>query len=297
MPKKFKAGAYYRHTNGISLFNYLCAKALFCNMPGKTNISILGCGWYGSALAKAFIADDLQVKGSTTSPDKLAELALMGIEPHLVDFSPSRESYDAAFFDCEVLWIAIPPKSRGGEGPIFVEKVKGIIEAIKIFAIPNVVFISSTAVYADNNRHVNEETDPQPNTEAGRILLEAENLFRAEDSFKTTIIRFAGLIGPARNPGRFFAGKKDIANGDAPVNLIHLDDCIGISKEILAKQAFGFLFNGCAPDHPTKADFYTQAAIDSELERPEFIGELKEWKIVESVNVGLVLGYEYKVPL
>ncbi|AYL94182.1 SDR family oxidoreductase [Mucilaginibacter celer] len=262
-------------------------------MPHKTNISILGCGWYGSALAKALIADGLQVKGSTTSVAKLDELAAAGIKPYLVNFLPGEESYDAAFFDCDVLWIAIPPKSRGGEGAVFVDKIKGIINAIKQHAVPNVIFISSTGVYADSNRQINEETDPHPNTEAGRVLLEAENLFRTEDSFKTTIIRFAGLIGPARNPGRFFAGKKEIPNGNAPVNLIHLDDCIGLSKAILAKNAFGYLFNGCAPHHPAKADFYTHAAMQSGLEKPEFIRELKEWKIVRSINVGPVLGYEY----
>jgi nucleoside-diphosphate-sugar epimerase len=266
-------------------------------MPGKTNISILGCGWYGSALAKAFIADGLQVKGSTTSPAKLDELAAMGIKPYLVNFLPGEETYDTDFFDCDVLWIAIPPKSRGGEGTVFIDKIRGIINAIKRHAVQKAVFISSTGVYADSNQHVNETTDPQPNTEAGRILFEAENLFRAEEGFKTNIIRFAGLIGPARDPGRFFAGKKDIPNGGAPVNLIHLDDCIGLSRAILAKDAFGYLFNGCAPGHPTRADFYTQAAIKSGYEKPEFMGELKEWKVVESVNVGQVLGYEHQVSL
>lgn len=266
-------------------------------MPDKTKISILGCGWYGSALGKALIADGMQVKGSTTSPAKMEELAAQGIQPYIVNFSPGEEIYDAVFFDCDVLWIAIPPKSRSGEGAVFIEKIKGIIHAIKQFAVQNVVFISSTGVYADCNQQVNEESDPQPNTEAGRILFEAESLFRVEDIFKTTIIRFAGLIGPGRNPGRFFAGKKEIPNGAAPVNLIHLDDCIGISKAILAKQAFGYLFNGCSPEHLTKVDFYTQAALDSGFERPEFIKDMKEWKIVESVNVGPILGYQYKVLL
>jgi nucleoside-diphosphate-sugar epimerase len=297
MPKKFKTKAYYRQPNAKALFNYLCAKALFYNMPGKTNISILGCGWYGSALGKALIADGIQVKGSTTSAAKMDDLEAQGIQPYIVNFSPGEEIYDADFFDCNVLWIAIPPKSRSGEGAVFIEKVKGIIKAIKSHNIQNVVFISSTGVYPDSNQRVNEETDPQSNTEAGRILFEAENLFRAEDIFKTTIIRFAGLIGPGRNPGRFFAGKKDIPNGDAPVNLIHLDDCIGLSKAILAKRAFGYLFNGCSPEHPIKADFYTQAALSSGLEKPEFIRELREWKIVGSVNVGSVLDYKYKVEL
>ncbi|MEN0053330.1 MAG: SDR family oxidoreductase [Mucilaginibacter sp.] len=264
-------------------------------MTTPMNISILGCGWYGLALAKALIATGHQVKGSTTSAQKTEALAADGIDPYVVNFSVGSENYDAAFFDCDVLFIAIPPKSRSGEGAAFIPKIQGIIRAIKQHDVKKVVFISSTGVYADLNYEVTENTDPQPNTEAGKILLQAEDLFRDETSFKTTIIRFAGLIGPGRDPGRFFAGKKDIANGNAPVNLIHLDDCIGLSMVILDKQAFGYLFNGCSPDHPTRSAFYTKAAIKSGLEIPVFIEELKEWKVVKSVTVEPVLGYGYQV--
>jgi nucleoside-diphosphate-sugar epimerase len=266
-------------------------------MVQKMNISILGCGWYGQALAKALIGAGHTVKGSTTSPQKFDALAADGIAPYLVSFLPGDEHYDGVFFTCDVLFICIPPKSRSGEGADFIHKIQGIIKAIKKHGVNNVIFISSTAVYADVNAEVDELSDPLPNTEAGRILLEAEELFRAETSFKTTIIRFAGLIGPGRDPGRFFAGKKDIANGRAPVNLIHLNDCIGLSMAILDRQAFGYLFNGCSPHHPSRSIFYTVAAINSGLEKPGFIDELKEWKMVKSVNVEAILGYQYTVKI
>lgn len=266
-------------------------------MPERANISILGCGWYGFALAKALVAGGVSVKGSTTSPQKSGTLATAGIAPYLVNFLPGEEHYDAVFFNCDVLFICIPPKTRSGEGANYIHKITGIINAIKQHGVKNVVYISSTAVYADINMEVNELSDPQPNTESGRILLEAENLFRAETTFKTTIIRFAGLIGPGRDPGRFFAGKKDIPNGDAPVNLIHLDDCIGLSLAILDQKAFGYLFNACSPEHPSRSAFYIQAAINSGLEIPQFIPELKEWKIIKSVHVEPVLKYAVKVQL
>jgi len=259
------------------------------------NISILGCGWYGLALAKVLINAGHNVKGSTTSPQKTEALATNGIDPYVVNFGAGEETYDAAFFNCDVLLIAIPPKSRSGEGAAYIPKIQGIIGAAKKAGVKQVILISSTAVYADLNHEVIENTNPQPNTDAGKILLQAEELFNNEHSFKTTIIRFAGLIGPGRDPGRFFAGKKDIPNGEAPVNLIHLDDCIGLSMAILDKQAFGYLFNGCSPDHPTRSAFYTQAAINSGLETPFFIQELKEWKMVKSINIAAVLGYRFKV--
>ncbi|SDF40409.1 Nucleoside-diphosphate-sugar epimerase [Mucilaginibacter pineti] len=261
----------------------------------KKIISILGCGWYGLALAKQLLKNNQPVKGSTTSPGKIAALSAEGIEPYLVNFTKDEQSYDPGFFYCDVLVISIPPKTKSGGGPDHVPKLTRIIEAIKLHKIKNVVLISSTGVYADLDKKVNENTDPQPNTEAGKILLAAENLFRAEPSFKTTIIRFAGLIGPGRDPGKFFAGKKDIPNGDAPVNLIHLDDCVAIGSAVIHKQAFGYLLNACAPHHPTRAEFYTQAAIKSGLEVPVFISELKEWKIIESVYLNEVLDYKFEV--
>lgn len=255
-------------------------------------VSILGCGWYGMAWAKALIEDGIRVKGSTTSVEKMELLAADGIEPYQINFGVNEEVYSPAFFDCDVLLIAIPPKARSGEGSAFIYKIKSIIDCIKLNNVQNVIFISSTGVYADLNAEVTELSDPKPNTEAGKVLFAAEELFRAETSFKTTIIRFAGLIGPGRNPGRFFAGKKDVPNGDAPVNLIHLDDCIGLSKAILREHAFGYLFNACSPQHPKKSEFYIKAAVDSGLEAPQFVDESKEWKIVKSVNVGKLLGYE-----
>jgi hypothetical protein len=64
---------------------------------------------------------------------------------------------------------------------------------------------------------------------------------------------------------------------------------------ILHKNAFGNLFNACSPHHPTRADFYTQAAIRSGFETPQFIPELKEWKMIRSINIEPILDYNFKV--
>ena len=54
--------------------------------------------------------------------------------------------------------------------------------------------------------------------------------------FNTTVIRFGGLIGYDRMPGKFLTGKKDLPNGDAPVNLIHRDDCVQIIYQIIKNE-------------------------------------------------------------
>ena len=257
-------------------------------------VSILGCGWYGKALAQTFVQKGIIVKGSSTSLEKLDQLAESGIIPFLVQFEPDSQNFDPEFFECDILIISIPPKLKKGEASAYLPKIKRIIQTILHFDIKKVIYISSTGVYGDHNKTVTELDDPMPDTESGGILLKAEKLFQQENSFKTAIIRFSGLVGPARNPGRFFAGKKDIPNGLAPVNLIHLDDCIGISIAIIEQNTFGYLFNACSPDHPAKEDFYTDVSLKASYEVPEFIRELTNWKIVDSVNLKTVLNYDFK---
>lgn len=260
-------------------------------------ISILGCGWYGKALAVSLLQNGIAVKGSATSVEKLVSLAAEGITPYLVRFDADSDNFDPTFFECDILVIAIPPKLRKGESAAFLPKIQQIVQAILQYQVKKVIYISSTGVYGDHNREVNELSDPQPDTESGMKLLEAEKRFQKETAIKTTVIRFGGLIGPGRHPGRFFAGKKDVPNGLAPVNLIDLEDCVGITTAVIKKDAFGYLFNACSPDHPQKAQFYHEAALKGGFAVPEFVSELGSWKLVNSINLTKVLGYAFKVKL
>lgn len=245
-------------------------------------------------MAKALLVDGITVKASTTSPNKLPILEAEGIKPFLIDLS-NESPLSAAFFEADILVIAIPPKARSGAGSEYVPKLQRVIEAVDKSPLKKTILISSTGVYADLNEQVDEQTPPQPNTPAGQVLFDAEELFRRQTGFQTTIIRFGGLIGPGRDPGRFFAGKKDIPNGLGPINLIHLDDCIGITKAIIAQDVFGKTINAVAPHHPAKGEFYTIAGAKAGLELPVFLPDLKEWKIVDSKVVGRELAYDYSI--
>lgn len=257
-------------------------------------ISILGCGWYGLELAKALIEQGHHVKGSTTTAEKLALLSKHQIQPFLVDIQKDEENYDPSFFQADLLFICIPPRRNTAEQADFVYKIERITRAVKQYKIKQLIFISSTAVYGDINSTLNELDLPKPETESGKAMLKVESLLRDQQDFQTTIIRFAGLVGPNRHPGRFFAGKKDIPNGKAPINLIHLSDCIGLSLNILNNELFGYTFNGCAPDHPSKQEFYTAAALNANLTVPVFTDELLTWKIVDTAH-SPILNYNYLV--
>lgn len=261
-------------------------------------VSIVGCGWFGLELGKKLVMEGHHVRGSTTSPAKLPVLENEGIEPFLIDFTGEGISpADPLFFHCDVLVITIPPKVRSNHANRYIPILQSLILSLTDHAVHRVIFISSTGVYGDVNSRVDETTIPLPHSLSGKTLLEAESLFRQNNSFATTIVRFAGLTGPGRDPANFFSGKKDIPNGRAPVNLIHLDDCCGVCLAILKQQAFGYIINACAPDHPEKMEFYSKCCIRAGIPQGEFSDELLNWKIVDSVYIRALLSYAFSVPL
>lgn len=261
-------------------------------MTKRYKISILGCGWFGFPLAKRLVEAGHQVKGSTTTSAKIADLQSAGIDAYL--FELDKDEIPESFFDSELLILGVPPRMRSGQGEDYAGKIIRLTERLSGTFVKQLIFISSTSVFSDTNSILNEYATPFPETASGKAILAVESYLRNCSSFDTTIIRFSGLIGPGRDPGRFFGGKTNIPNGQSPVNLIHLDDCIGITMSVLEREAFGNIFHAVAPQHPLKSTFYSKASTDAGFIRPEFVDELTSWKIIESINVPKLLNYVFK---
>ena len=257
-------------------------------------VGILGCGWYGIALAKRLIDQGIVVKGSTTSSGKLDILRAAGILPFLIRIDGTEaDKTEPEFFNCDQLIVANNVKMDHLDN--YLSKVRKTIRLIQNGSVDRVIFISSISVYGDHNQEVDENTLPKPGKGSGISLLEGEKLLLAQENLNCTILRFAGLVGPGRDPARFFAGKTGIPNGAAPVNLIHLEDCVGMTEKLLQNPQLKGIFNGVSPHHPSKMDFYTHAAKRKSLALPVFKAEKLEWKIVNSLYVKQQLDYDFKV--
>jgi nucleoside-diphosphate-sugar epimerase len=264
-----------------------------------TKISILGCGWLGFPLAKALLSKGFSVKGSTTSAEKLDVLKYAGIIPFLIALSENKTTGNLTEFleNSKILIIDVPPKLRGSGTENFVSKIRNVIPFIEKSSVEKVLFISSTSVYNDDEIFVTEETIPKPDTESGKQLLETEQLLQNNSHFKTTILRFGGLIGEDRHPIKFLAGRKNLDNPDAPVNLIHQDDCIGIILKIIETDSWNETFNAVAPSHPSRELYYTQKAMDLNLALPKFNSEENSGgKIILSARIENVLKYTFTKP-
>ena len=172
-----------------------------------------------------------------------------------------------------------------------------IAKALSSSPIRYCIFVSSTSVYGNHNKVVTEQSPLEPTTGSGRALVKSEAIFQEMTALQTTVLRMAGLAGDDRKVGRFLAGKKNLSNANAKVNLVHLEDCIGIIETVIKQEAWNEVFNVCADEHPVKKDFYVAQAKAMGLEPPTFsLEETQAYKIVSNEKLKRILGYVFKKP-
>ncbi|HVY54259.1 MAG TPA: SDR family NAD(P)-dependent oxidoreductase, partial [Thermodesulfobacteriota bacterium] len=210
-------------------------------------VSILGCGWLGLPLAEFLIGKGYAVKGSTTTRSELDVMKSRGIEPFYLKLDPGIEGDGLErFFNCGVLVVNFPPERRDDIADYHPAQIRSLISALGGSPVKKILFVSSTSVYPDLGREVTEDETAPPRKQSGIALLKAEKLLTDSGSFVTTIVRFGGLIGYDRMPGKFLAGRKDIQGGGSPVNLIHRDDCVEILYRVISQNVWGVVLNACA---------------------------------------------------
>ena len=174
----------------------------------------LGSGWLGLPLAEHFVMSGNSVKASTRSESRISELMSIKVEPFIIDIERFSSNIET-FLQANVLIVNIPSKNIDSFGSLIQEIVKSEIE--------RVLFVSSTSVYEDINKTISESDGVESTLSP---LLTIENMFRNSGKFKTTIVRFGGLIGYSRNPGKFFSKGRLVHHPESVVNLIPRDDCI-----------------------------------------------------------------------
>lgn len=251
-------------------------------------ISILGCGWLGMPLGAKLVSCGYSVKGSTTSSQKVLKMKENGIEPFC--FLIGKDEIAQSFLETDVLIVTIPPGNVDLPEAYFGQLAQ-IQNQARASGIKHIIFISSTSVYPNANKVVLEtDASEKALTRSGISLLKAEQLFQ---NVENTTIRFSGLIGPGRHPGKWFAGKKNLKGANVPVNMIHQEDCIGVIEKIIEKNAWGRTYNACAPDHPTKKEYYSKMTSHLDLPPPEWTEEPMDWKIVNSDKLVDELEYAF----
>ena len=263
-------------------------------------ISILGTGWLGLPLGEYLLNKGHEIKGSVTSQHKLDTLKAKGIEPFLLNLTPQPEPEGTIqrFLDSDVLIIAIPPSRKSNDMDTFhAAQMKELVKYMLEGEIRKTIYISSTSVYPEQNREVRESDEIKPEVSVHNSIVLAEKVLRQTGPLDTTVLRVGGLMGYNRIPGKYFAGKKGLKNGNSPVNFVHRDDVIGVIEQIIVQEKWNRVFNVVAPEHPLRKDLYPETASAFGFEPPTFDdSEPAPYKIVNTEKLDMEIGYKFKYP-
>ena len=207
-------------------------------------ISILGLGWFGAPLAIELRNQGNDIFGSTRSEEKAREFRLQNIYASTFSYPdlPPEE-----LIDSDIVILNIPP---------FEEELRWF-KSFNWNPKTWLIFISSTSVY------------PEPESKNGHLLKAQEDWIQSQFNH-WTILRFGGLYGADRHPGKYLSGRKNLAGRLSPVNLIHQEDCIEFTKTVIAKKLQSNLFNVVSDDHRTREEFYSEYCREAGLPLPEF---------------------------
>jgi nucleoside-diphosphate-sugar epimerase len=225
-------------------------------------VSIIGLGWLGEAVALLLQRQGHLVLGSSTRPEKVELLRGKGVDAihFALDPDPKGTAYHR-LFDSEILIVTLPPRSRHGDGEAYLQQLASLRTLVANSAVKQVIFISSTGIYPNENKEVpyTEEEQITESNAGNSILYRAEQLMKESPSYALTILRMGGLMGGDRIPGSYFSGKEEVV-GHTRVNFIHQDDAARMIALVLDQGLWNQTFNGVALEHPLRREVYAKNA-------------------------------------
>ena len=206
----------------------------------SVNVLIAGCGYVGCELARLLHANEaFVVWGLRRSVDKLPAGLVHPIAGDL--FNPDRLGNWPKSIDYVVYSAAATSRSEDDNyRDTYVKGLGNIITRLKAdgYQPKRILFTSSTHVYHQKDGEIVDENSPTlPESFAGKIMLEAENIL-FKSPFPGTSIRLGGIYGPDRLwlINQVKAGKGCPSEPVVYTNRIHRDDCAGILAHLIKRD-------------------------------------------------------------
>ena len=214
------------------------------------HIVIAGCGWLGSAVARALVARGDRVTGIRSSPERAEALRALGVEPLALDLA---EPGSGGRLPGDVDAILALQSARGkGEAPYrraYLAVNRTLLDAASRLGVRSFVHTGSTGIFGQQDgSEVDERTPPAPATPEGRVLAQAEGalLAAAAAGVPASLLRLSGLYGPGRlwlidgvAQGRLALGPGD----GAWMNACHLDDAVAAVIAVLDRGRAGAVYH------------------------------------------------------
>jgi nucleoside-diphosphate-sugar epimerase len=208
------------------------------------HLVIFGCGYSGTAIAKAFLADGFRVSGTTRSEDKAAALRAQGIEAFVFDGEHLDDTLRDAMRSATHLVQSIAPRDAGD--PLL--RLAGARISEMIPQLSWIGYLSTVGVYGNHNGNwVGEDVVCVPVSGRSKERLEAEAAWIAIGErlgVPAAVLRLSGIYGPGRNAFCNLARgtARRLIKKDQVFNRIRVED-IGASTRFLAEHKLGGIYN------------------------------------------------------
>jgi nucleoside-diphosphate-sugar epimerase len=212
-------------------------------LPSGEQRAILGCGYVGEAVAKAWKQEGHQLWGTTTRRERLAELAELVDTPVLFDSTDSHSSLSFAESLDGILVSFAPSKTSHVDINHYRETFLGGLQMLAdaIQQRPRetplqLVHLSSCGVYGNRHGALTDESVRLDSLHpVNGVLAMAEDMIQSlrSESINVCILRLGGIYGPGRDiPAMLLSAAGGVVqrNGQNVPCWIHLDDIVrGVS--------------------------------------------------------------------
>ncbi|MGG7578136.1 SDR family oxidoreductase [Rhizobium sp. Nf11,1] len=232
------------------------------------HVMIFGCGFSGTAIAKAFAGDGVRVSGTTRSAEKMEALRRAGIEAFLFDGETLEEQLVRALADVTHLVQSIAP---GKADPLL-----RLLDKDGASLLPRlewIGYLSTVGVYGDHKgAWVDEETPCVPVSGRSKERLEAEEgwlAMGARRGVPAAVLRLSGIYGPGRNAlcNLEKGTARRLIKKDQVFNRIRVED-IGAAARFLSERGLGGIYNVTDDQPGPPQDVIVEAARLMGVEPP-----------------------------
>lgn len=253
------------------------------------DIFILGMGHVGKALAARLRAAGHRVTGSTTTPEKVAELQ-QHADQVVVLRGSEGEKLAQASAGCNAIIVTVAPNVRNTR--TVEERHRHYADVLVAschsarLACPHVIFLSSFSVYGDGGSGAQPVTEQTPtgNSEepSSRYYQAAEREVLGNP--QGCVLRFPDMYGAPGDlsfPQRVamchqYFGGKAIFSADAPLYAIHFEDVVAAVIHALDNNLRG-IYNVCDNDNlpGTNKQVFDAICRKDGLPLLEFLDQIK----------------------
>lgn len=226
---------------------------------GVTPLIVLGCGYVGSRIARAALAEGRTVRVCARSTGKLAPLGALGAEVKYLDASvPKQLPLAVASLQGATVVYSIPPVSNLPPGMV----MRAALQAAYGAGCACFIYFSSSGLYGaspDDDVWIDEDTPIVLDDQNMKNVISDENEIERCNfgRLRQVTLRLAPVYGPGRGVrNRILKGDyKLLDDGQHAISRIYVDDVVRIVAAAEAKAETKSLYL-VADDEPTTQRAY-----------------------------------------